>query len=226
MKLNSLIVDDEHSGRVSLKILLKEQFSGFFNKISTASSLNEAIVSVSKESFNICFLDIELNDCSGFDLISYLPPETKVIFVTAYSEYAIRALREKAYDYLLKPINPSELFSCVQRIVEECKQNELRKFLLVKEQGFTVPLSLNEIVYLEGKGPYSKIFLLNKNHYLMSKTLKNLTEVLSNDFIRIHKSYIVNKSMVQSFKKDNLITTSNVCLPVSRFGSKILAQYF
>jgi two-component system LytT family response regulator len=116
MKLHSLIVDDEHSGRISLKILLEQQFPYLFKKIITASSLDEAIEIVSKESFSICFLDIELNDRSGFDLLPYLPPETKVIFVTAYSEFAIRALREKAYDYLLKPINPAELVDCIQRL--------------------------------------------------------------------------------------------------------------
>ena len=226
MRLNSLIVDDEYSGRISLKILLKQQFSYLFNQIITAATLDEAIESISKESFNICFLDVELNDRSGFDLLPYLPPETKVIFVTAYSEYAIRALRERAYDYLLKPINPTELVDCIQRLEKESKQEKSRNFLLIKEQGFTVPVEFNEIVYLKAKGPYSKVCLLNNNTYVISKTLKNLTEILSSDFIRIHKSYMVNKTMVQSYKKDNLITTSNVCLPVSRLGSKILSQYF
>jgi two-component system, LytTR family, response regulator len=145
--------------------------------------------------------------------------------VTAYSEYAIRALREKAYDYLLKPIQPTELMDCIKRFEAETRKQPGR-FLLVKQQGFTVPVALNEIVYLEAKGPYSKIFLVNNNQYLMSKTLKILNDLLSNDFIRIHRSFLVNKAMVQSFKKDNLITTTNVCLPVSRLGSKILSQYF
>lgn len=225
MKLNALIVDDEHSGRAALKILLKENFSYLFEKFVTASSLNKAIEIVSEQLFDFCFLDIELNDQSGFDLLPHLPPETKVVFVTAYSEYAIRALREKAYDYLLKPIQPAELMDCIKRFEAET-QRQPGRFLLVKQQGFTMPVALNEIVYLEAKGPYSKIFLVNDNQYLMTKTLKILADLLRNDFIRIHRSFLVNKMMVQSFKKDSLITTTNVCLPVSRLGSKMLSQYF
>lgn len=226
MKLNALIVDDEHSGRVSLKILLKNQFNYLFDKIITASSLPQAIEIAADESFNICFLDIELNNQSGFDLLTHLSKATKVIFVTAYSEYAIRAIREKAYDYLLKPINPAEFTNCIKRFEEEIKQKDSTEFLLVKEQGFTVPLHFNEIVYVEANGPYSKVYVLNNKQYTMSKTLKALGEILNTDFIRIHKSYIVNKTKVQSFKKDNLITTTNVCLPVSRLGAKVLSQYF
>lgn len=225
MKLNALIVDDEHSGRAALEILLKENFSYIFEKLVTASSLNGAIEIVSQQLFDFCFLDIELNDQSGFDLLPHLPSETKVVFVTAYSEYAIRALREKAYDYLLKPIQPEELMDCIKRFEAETRKQPER-FLLVKQQGFTIPVALDEIVYLEAKGPYSKICLINNNQYLMSKTLKVLTDLLSNDFIRIHRSFLVNKAMIQSFKKDNLITITNVCLPVSRLGSKILSQYF
>lgn len=146
MKLKALIVDDEYSGRISLQILLKDQFPKLFDKIISASSLNEAIKLISKESFQICFLDIELNDRSGFDLLPHFSSETKVIFVTAYSEYAIRAIRERAYDYLLKPINPGELFDCIQRLQKESGQKEAHKFLLVKDQGFTVPIHFDEII--------------------------------------------------------------------------------
>ena len=82
MKLKILIVDDEHSGRVSLNIFLKKEFDFLIDKIITASSLDEAILFARKEPFNICFLDIQLNNKSGFDLLPHLPTETKVIFVT------------------------------------------------------------------------------------------------------------------------------------------------
>ena len=226
-KLTALIVDDEHSGRSSLKILLNKNCFYLFEKIVTAASLNEAIKIVADESFNVCFLDIQLNNQSGFDLVPYLSPETKIIFVTAYSEYAIKAIKDRAFDYLLKPLNPIEFKICMSRFEKETLGNgAIKKYLQIKEQGATVPISLEEIEFLEAEGAYSKIHLVKKKEYITAKTLKSMTDMLGNDFIRIHKSYIVNKMMIQSFKKDSLTTIHNTCLPVSRVGAKELSLHF
>jgi len=226
MKLKALIVDDEHSGRVSLKILLNKEFFFLFDKIVTVASLAEAMEAVEGENFNICFLDVELGNKSGFELLPHLTSQTKVIFVTAYSEYAIKAIREKAFDYLLKPINPAELKSSIRRYEKDLLSKDATKYLLIKEHGFTVPIHLDEIHYIEAKGPYSKIYLVNNTEYTTAKTLKTITGVVGIDFVRIHKSYTINKNMIKSFKKDSIITITNICLPVSRVGAKVLSQYF
>ena len=226
MKLKALIVDDEHSGRATLKILLKRDFSYLFDKIITSSSLEEAIIMVSDESFDICFLDIELGSKSGFDFLPYLPSNTTVIFVTAYSEYAIKAVREKAFDYLLKPINPMDLKQAIDRYENEITNNPSSNCILIKEHGFTIPIPLNEIHYIEAKGPYSKIYLVNSIEYTTSKTLKSLTDIVGQNFIRIHKSYTINRAVIKSFKKNSIITINDICLPVSRVGAKVLSQYF
>ena len=227
MKGNVLIVDDEHSGRTSLKILLNKNYEYLFNKIITASSLDDAIEIVSKETFDICFLDIELANQNGFDLLPYLPRETVVVFVTAYSEYAIKAIKQQAFDYLVKPLNPTELKICINRYTKtHFSDDSFKNCLLIKSNGANVPLPLNEIEYLIGSGPYSKVYSINKTEYTTAKTLKTLIDTLGNDFIRIHKSYIVNKTMIKSFKKNSLTTIHNTCLPVSRVGTKKLAQHF
>ncbi len=226
-KLKALIVDDEHSGRSSIKILLNKNCYYLFEKIVTASSLNEAIKIVENESFNICFLDIELGSQSGFDLIPYLPPSTKIIFVTAYSQYAIKALKGHAFDYLLKPLNPIEFKTCISRYEKEVLSNDgIRRYLQVKEQGSNIPISFEEIEFLRADGAYSKIHLVKKKEYTIAKTLKSMIDILGADFIRIHKSYIVNKMMIKSFKKNSLTTTQNTCLPVSRVGAKELSRHF
>jgi len=226
-KLTALIVDDEHSGRSSLKILLNKNCFYLFEKIVTASSLNEAIKIVADESFNVCFLDIQLNNQSGFDLVPYLSAVTKIIFVTAYSEYAIKAIKDKAFDYLLKPLNPVEFKICMSRFEKEVLGNgAVKKYLQIKEQGATMPIILDEIEFLEAEGAYSKIHLVKKKEYVTAKTLKSMTDMLGNDFIRIHKSYTVNKMMIQSYKKDSLTTIHNTCLPVSRVGAKELSLHF
>jgi len=226
MKINALIVDDEYSGRITLQILLQKEFSHLFDKIILASSLEEAIQKNTSETFHLCFLDIELNNDSGFSLLSHLSKATTVIFVTAYSEHAIKALREKAYDYLLKPVNPPELKSAISRYEKEMMAVDLQKYIFIKEQGYTVPVAFNEIEYLKANGPYSKVCLVNRTEYVLAKTLKTMSKCLNSDFIRIHKSYIVNKKMIQNFKKDRLITTTQICLPVSRVGARVLSELF
>jgi two-component system LytT family response regulator len=205
-KLTALIVDDEHSGRSSLKILLNKNCYYLFERIVTASSLDQAIEFVKQQHFNICFLDINLNNQSGFDLIPYLANDTKVVFVTAYSEFAIKAIKENAFDYLLKPINPAEFKTCVDRYEKEvlAETDAMKKYLHIKDQGETIPIPLD----------------------ITAKTLKSMTDVLGKDFIRIHKSYIINKMMIKSFKKNSLTTIHNTCLPVSRVGAKELSLHF
>jgi len=227
MRIKALIVDDEHSGRASLKILLQKDFGNLFEQIDAASTLQEAIKKISESIYNIVFLDIELKSHSGFELLSYLNPHTKVIFVTAYSEYAIKAIKEHAFDYLMKPLDPIELRACISRYQKEDGGNgRNHKYLMIKEAGFTTPIRLDEIEYLLARGPYSQIFTIKQRDYTTSKTLKVLMDMLGKDFIRIHKSYIVNKQMIKSFKKESLTTTHNSCLPVSRVGAKILSQHF
>ncbi|MDB5280777.1 MAG: hypothetical protein JWR61_5732 [Ferruginibacter sp.] len=227
-KLTALIVDDEHSGRSSLKILLNKNCYYLFEKIVTASALDQAIEIVKQQHFNICFLDINLNNQSGFDLIPHLANDTKVVFVTAYSEFAIKAIKENAFDYLLKPINPAEFKLCVDRYEKEilADSDAVKKYLHIKDQGETIPIPLDEIVFLQAEGAYSKIYLIKNREYITAKTLKSMTDVLGKDFIRIHKSYIINKTMIKSFKKNSLTTIHNTCLPVSRVGAKELSLHF
>jgi len=226
MKLDVLIVDDEHSGRSTLKILLKQNYASNINKIDLAASLEEAIDLVTQGIFDVCFLDIDLNNRSGFELLPYLTSKTSVIFVTAYSEYAINAIREKAFDYLLKPLDPNELRKCIARYEKDIWVLKGVKYLLIKQGGESMPINFDEIEYLEGDGPYSKIFLTNGREYTTSKTLKILSGLLDNSFIRINKSYIINRAMIKSFKKDSLTTKSDKCLSVSRAGYKELLSHF
>ncbi|MBK9381483.1 MAG: response regulator [Chitinophagaceae bacterium] len=224
MKIKAIIVDDEHSGRASIRILLKKHFTYLFEKIDIASTLSEAQKKIKEEFYHICFLDIQLGNFSGFDLLPCLQAKTKVIFVTAYSEHAIRAIKESAFDYILKPINPIELQRTILRF--EHLTHEPNHHILIKEQGKTIPVSIAQIEYLEADGAYSIIHLINDKKYTTSKTLKVISKSLGKDFIRIHKSYMVNKVMIKSYKKELLTTTFNKCLPVSRLGAKELSLHF
>ena len=219
-RLSALIVDDEISGTSALRILLNQNFESLFKTISTSSSLQDAIKKITLESFQIIFLDIQLGNKSGFDLLPYIPKHTKVIFVTAYSEHAIKAIKENAFDYLLKPLDPDELKNTIERYKSEViEYTDNLKILTVKESGKSVPIRVNEIEFIKGHGPYSILYLTNATHYTTSRTLKTLHSLLGNKFIRIHKSYLVNKEAIKSYNKLTITTKSNQCLPITNFRS-------
>ena len=227
LKANALIVDDEHSGRSSLKILLQKNFIFLFDKIDTSPTLKDAVRAVSTANYNLVFLDIELSSHSGFDLLPYLAANTKVIFVTAYSEFAIKAIKERAFDYLLKPLNPAELRDCMGRYQKDIMGVTLAyKYMIVRESGESIPIKLEDIEYIRADGPYSVIHTVKKAEYTTAKTLKSLMYSLGQEFVRIHKSYLLNRHMIKSFKKDSITTIHNSCLPVSRVGAKELSQFF
>lgn len=227
MTYRGLIVDDEYSGRNSLQILLSKHYMNYFEFIDTARSIEDAEKLLVQKKFDIVFLDIELNGNSGFELLSSFTRDTKVVFVTAYSEYAIQAIRNQAFDYILKPLNPIELKQCLDRfIVAMSATTDQQLFIKIREQGSAIRIPLAEIAYLEANGAYSFIYLMNKKKYLTSKSLKMLEPLLGSNFSRIHKSYIINRQVIHSFRKDSLLTHQKQCLPVSRIGMKELQRHF
>ncbi len=227
MSISTLIVDDEYSGRTALKILIAKNFPSLFSKIYIASTLEEAIIKVSEENIALVFLDINLSGKSGFDLIAHLKPLTKVIFVTAYSEFAIQAIKNNAFDYILKPLNPTELKTAISKFQKSLHlENNDDKYLTIRSKGISIPLHISTIEYLKGNGPYSHIVLGDKVEYIVSKTLKTLSLQLGPTFIRIHKTHLVNSKFIKGYNKDSLITTNNICLPISRIGLKELELHF
>ena len=222
MKFNILIVDDEESGRVSLQILLEKFFIAYTQTIKNAKSFNEAETLLKNQLFQVVFLDINLKGLSAFDLLPFIPPTTKVIFITAYSEFVYKALRSKAFDYLLKPIKEVELHNCLERIRKE--ENGLNSTFHVKQHGKTRILNIRDILFLEGNGPYSKIHL-KVEVIVIARTLKSLLLELGDTFIRNHKTYAVNQLYIKHFNSNQLTLNNEKCLPVSRNGFKELSAY-
>lgn len=221
MKYNFLIVDDEDSGRQSLRVLLDKLFWAHFNPLDFANSIESARSCLEKKTYDIVFLDINLKGVSGFELLPYLPESTKVVFVTAYSEHVLQALRSKAFDYLIKPIKEQELSECIERFIKEHQRQDSNKSLVIKNKGLSRIINLSDIVYIEGDGPYIT-FHLQHDTIKVAKTLKVILLELNDSFIRIHKSYVVNRGYIKGFNTDKLILLNDTCLPVSRKGFKEL----
>lgn len=223
MKYKILIVDDEESGRKTLQILLPKLFWAYIENISLAKDYKSASEKLIKEKFDIVFLDINLNGKSSFDLIAQIPQQPKIIFVTAYSEFMLQALREKAFDYLVKPVKEDELKNCLERITKDQQENDLQNSILIKSKGITRIITFNDILYIEGDGPYS-IFHLKDEKIKTAKTLKSILPDLHKNFVRVHKSYVVNRTYIKGFTMDKLTLYNEKCLPVSRTGFKTLLQ--
>lgn len=239
MKLRSIIIDDEQNCRDNLKMLI-EEYCHEIEIVGMAGSASEARTLVKNVSPDVVFLDIKMPKEDGFSLLNSLPEHKfSVIFVTAYDEFALKAFKASAVDYIEKPIDIDELKKAVKKLVrmhgdksnvEENKtiQHLLENIIHSKDDttaisttdGFMM-VKTSEIIYLEADENYTTIFLTNNRKYFSSKNIKRYEETLDKrTFFRIHRSYIINVSdHLKEFsrKEGNVaILSNNVKVPIAR----------
>jgi DNA-binding LytR/AlgR family response regulator len=225
LKIRLLIADDEYSGRYTLDLLLRKQLSERKDiYVDMVSTLEEVSARLTDHFYDLIFLDINFKGVSAFEVVDQIPRASKLVFVTAYGEHVIKAIRKSAFDYLLKPVKEEELSNCLQRFFETQGENVPADLIQIREKGYTRWLKLDEISHVKGQGPYAQIFI-GHEQLTIAKTLKSLAPELGEDFIRIHKSFLVNRKFIKAFQRDQLILTNQVCLPVSRNGMKNLDTY-
>lgn len=230
-----LIVDDENKARSLLRNCITDHCKGL-EIVAEAESVKEAVKLINKHQPDIVFLDIEMPVDNGFALFDYFDqPPFETIFCTAYSEFALRAFEVSAIDYILKPINISKLQHAVEKAIKQSGQNkivnqinvlkdnmtnkQLQKIGLTTNDGL-VFLQLNDVLYFEADGSYTKVFIADK-HHLVSKRLKDFEELLDNDtrFFRVHRSFLINVNQIDKYcKKEGAALTfaNNVTIPVAR----------
>lgn len=234
--MTAVIVDDEKHCREVLEHLLKKHCPGI-TILANCSGGEEALTVLQDITPDILFLDIEMPGINGFELLEqFCHPDFEIVFTTAYNEYAIKAIKHSAFDYLLKPVDKDELIQTVRRVRENKalqttdRIDSLLKMLDVKKQNkrFAVPtmaglimVDSETILYCESDSAYCKIFFINTSKPLViSKTLKEVEEVLQGaDFCRIHHSYFINMKYVQSYIRGEggeVVLNTGVHLPVSR----------
>ena len=220
MQLNAIIVEDELRSREFLKKLISE-FCPQVTVVKTAATVDEAIAAIDELKPQILFLDIELHTGNGFDVLAGVAyKDFSVIFTTAYDHYAIKAIKFSAIDYLLKPIDVSELQSAVEKVVTERKENNNQQALQMLMENvkrpsgtdFSITLATSEglefvplqnIIRLEASGPYTHFFLKEGKKIIVCKNLKEYETLLTeHQFFRVHNSHIINikevKRMVKS----------------------------
>lgn len=204
--LNALIIDDEENARILLNKLLEETL--LFKNIRLASSVDSAYTELNRFEPDIIFLDIKMPGKDGFAFIQDLPQKYKmykIVFVTAYDQYAIKAIKSQAFDYLLKPVNRKELKQCLQRVIDRKNDDTDKGGILkiietheritrirVNTRTGTLFINPADILYCKAEGNYTAVCTGKKQH-LCSMNLGKMVELLpQNGFIRIGRSYIVN----------------------------------
>jgi two-component system LytT family response regulator len=210
INLKAIIVDDERLARLNLRKLLKPHPE--IDVAGEAASCENAVELIKLHNPQLIFLDIQLSGETGFDLLEIIDNSIKIIFVTAYDEYAIRAFEVNAIDYLLKPVNPERLKVAIERVVKrekvqesEAKSYEYSDSIYVRLNNYSSRfIKISSITFIEPVGNYSKIVTIEGKHCLVLKTLKQWQEELpDNNFVRIHRSSIVNIDHVDHIEKDS-----------------------
>ncbi len=246
MKLKTIVVDDEHNCRINLKMLLDE-FCPEIEVVAIAESAAMARELIKEHNPDVIFLDIKMPGEDGFSFLKSLSErEFSVVFTTAHNEYALKAFKENAIDYLEKPIDIEDLKNTVKKLVavQESKsgidrnaiKNLLESVVDVKENGTVaitttdgfVMVKNEEIIYLEADENYTTIYLTNNRKYVSCGTIKKFEDILNKKmFFRTHRSYIINMTChLKEFsrKEGNMVIMSNnVKLPVAR---RTLQEFF
>lgn len=203
MRLKAIIVDDERLARRELISLLKD-----FSEISIvgeAENLTETIDLIQTKNPDVVFLDIQLSNENGFDLLEKVEKNFKLIFVTAFDEFAIRAFEINALDYLLKPVNPARLAKTLERLFEAQEKTEISLRKLEYEDRLFIEmgersrfLKISSIKCICADGDYTQIFTNDGKKHLVTKPLKEWEDRLPEKyFIRIHRSTIVNLEFIE-----------------------------
>ena len=222
--LNAIIVDDEEFARSSLYFLLQENCENI-NVCGIAKSVAEARNLLSQNAVDLIFLDIAMPGENGFELLPHVQQgKSHIIFTTAYDQYALKAIKANALDYLLKPIDIDELKEAVEKASKYIAmskngdnrteslqnlsaslsdRNEIKKISLPNGQGYSL-VSIDDIVHIEADSNYSIFFLTNGDKITVSKVLKEYEEILPDkQFVRIHKSSILNLNYLKEYSSKN-----------------------
>ena len=236
--IRAVIIDDEKNNIENLTGLLK-RYSLNVDVIDTATNAEDAIELIINTNPDLLFLDIQMSGKNGFDILRALPQHPfEVIFVTAFDQYGIQAVKLAAIDYLLKPINPEELKLSIAKVenkLSKMKDNlqleNLMELIKNKDSKNEHKLALattkeirfvntNEIVRCESSNAYTKFYFIDSKSIMVSKPIFEYEELLNDyDFIRCHQSHLVNKKFIKSLIKEDggyLLLEDNTRIPVSR----------
>ncbi len=218
MTLTCIVVDDSFVQKLSIKKMVEQNsnllLTGDYNNVMDAKK------HLRNEKVDLIFLDIEMPVLSGFDLLDSLEELPQIIFVTGKVEYAFKAFNYDATDYLQKPVSSEKFNRAVSRAIEVKKLRDQKSntynddFIFIKANSKNIKLFLYEIKYLEAMGDYVKV-VSDFNSYMVLSTMKHFEKELPENFMRVHKSFIVNMNRVEGYDHKN-VSVGGISIPISR----------
>ncbi len=235
--IQTLIIDDEDDAREALKIAIGK-YCPDVSILDVCETPERGLAAIQQLKPELVFLDVQMPHMSGFDLLQQVSPVTfEVIFVTAHDQYAIKAIRFSALDYLLKPVDVDDLMHAVGKVRERLsRKNSADQYQSVlnniqyrsgKIERLAVPtlegidfFNTDDIIYCQADGNYTTLFLKNKPHKLISRNLKDFESLLmESGFCRVHHSSLINMKHIQKYVKGEggyVILTDNHHVDISR----------
>ena len=225
--LQILVVDDEVQSRDLIKKLLLDFFA--VGTVDEAQDVATAAGKINSKQFDLVFLDVQMRGETGFDLLDTVKPNFELIFTTAHSEFALRAFRYSATDYLMKPIDTEEFKQAVEKAIQKIrsKKNSTEQIEFLKEikaekklpDRLVIPtlsgylfININDIIHCHAIGNYTEFHLINNEKIISSYTLGYYSDMLEpHHFFRVHRSYLINLSQIKMYKKGEggLLTMKN-----------------
>lgn len=231
----TLIIDDEAHARTTLRQMLA-RYCPQARVIGEADGVADGIAIIQATQPDVVFLDIQMKDGTGFDLLCHFPqPKFGIVFTTAFDQFALKAFEYYTIDYLVKPIGPDELCRSIGKALanqsqqlyaellsslkEAIQSQKVERIALSTSEGL-IFLRLKELIRLESSGSYTTFFLCNGSKAMVSRTLREFEELLPSDtFFRIHQSHIVNINYVQSILREDggyALMEDKAKVPISR----------
>lgn len=230
MTLNCAIIDDEPLAAGLLKSYALK--TPFLNLTGTYGSAIEAMRHLRDEPVQLLFLDIQMPELSGIEFAKILPPDTRIVFTTAFQQYAIEGYKVSALDYLMKPVSYDDFlraankaldwFSTVQRQQTYAKD----RFMYVKSDYKLVRVALDDILYIEGLKDYVRIYLADGQRIMSLMSMKKLEDYLPRpEFLRTHRSYIVHMTHITQVDRLRIVFGTEY-IPISDSYKADVQQYF
>ncbi|MFD2145021.1 LytR/AlgR family response regulator transcription factor [Mucilaginibacter antarcticus] len=241
--LTCYIVDDEQ-GAIDALLALLQRYCPQLTITGSAKSVESALVHLTVHATDILFLDIKMQQETGFDLLKQLPANSAhIIFVTAYDEYGVQAIKFSATDYLLKPVIPEELIAAVYKVGQhksiqaeqiamllqsyQHQQFNTQKRIALADQHEVRYVLIDHIICCKADNSYTSFYLHNEiRPVVVSKSIADYEQILSlYGFVRIHQSWLINKNHIDSFKKADggyLMMNNKMSVPVSRQRKHLL----
>ena len=230
MTLNCIIIDDEPLAADLLASYAKKTL--FLNLIGVFNGAVEGVKAIRENRVDLIFLDIQMPELSGLEFAKILPKETKIIFTTAFSQYAIDGYKANAIDYLMKPISYDDFLDASNRALDwfqtthQAENASTDRFIFVKSEYKLVKIMFDDILYIEGVKDYVKIYLNNDHKPIMTlMNMKKIEESLPKpEFMRIHRSYIVHMKKIDGIDRFRIVI-GDAILPISDSYKTILQDY-